>query len=358
MKAKDVKKKLTKKKKTKKLTSKDYLSTGCVLLNLALTDKPYRGFIKGKYYYIVGDSSSGKTFLTLTCLAEAGINPNFKDYRFIYDNGEDGALMNIEKFFGKAVDKRMEAPSYYKGEAVYSETIEDFYYHVDDAIQDGRPFIYIQDSMDVLSSAAENKKFDENKKASRKGKKSTGSFGDGKAKKNSAGLRRLLSPMKKSGSILIILSQTRANIGFGAQFNPKTRSGGNALTFYTSLEIWSSVRKKIYKTVRGKKRQIGMVSLLKVKKNRFTGKDRQVEVPIYYSYGFDNIGSMVDFLVDENHWDGDKKIKAKEFGFEGTKEKLIKYIEDNEMERDLVGIVSDVWDEIEAGCKIDRKRRY
>jgi RecA/RadA recombinase len=359
MKAKDVKKKLTgKKKKKKKLTNKDYLSTGSVLLNLALTDKPYRGFIKGKYYYMVGDSSSGKTFLTLTCLAEAGINPNFKDYRFIYDNGEDGALMNIEKFFGKAVDKRMESPSYHKGEPEYSETIEDFYYNVDDAIQDGRPFIYILDSMDVLGSKAENKKFDEQKKASRKGKASAGSFGDGKAKKNSMGLRRLLTPMKKTGSILIILSQTRDNIGFGSQFNPKTHSGGNALTFYTSIEIWSSVRKKIKKTVKGKQRQIGMVSLLKVKKNRFTGKDRQVEVPIYHSFGFDNTGSLVEYLIDEGHWKGDKKIKASEFKFEGTKEKLIKYIEDNDMERDLISIAADVWEEIENACKVNRKRRY
>lgn len=358
MKAKNVKKKLTKKKKKRKLTSKDYLSTGSVLLNLALTDKPYGGFIKGKYYYIVGDSRSGKTFLTLTCLAEAGINPNFKDYRFIYDNGEDGALMNIKKFFGKAVDKRMEAPSYHKGEPRYSETIEDFYYNVDDAIQDGRPFIYIVDSMDVLGSKAEDKKFDESKKASRKGRKSAGSFGDGKAKKNSAGLRRLLTPIKKSGSILIILSQTRDNIGFGAQFNPKTRSGGNALTFYASIEIWSSVRKKIMKTVKGKPRQIGMVSLLKVKKNRFTGKDRKVEVPIYHSFGFDNTGSLVDYLIDEGHWSGDKKIKAPEFKFEGTEDKLIQYIEDNNMEQDLISIAAGVWAEIEDACKIKRKPRY
>jgi RecA/RadA recombinase len=363
MKAKDVKKKLTKKKgKKKKLTGKDYLSTGSVLLNLACTGKPYRGFAKGKYYFIVGDSSSGKTFLTLTCLAEAGINPNFKDYRFIYDNGEDGALMNIEKFFGKAVEKRMEAPAYHKGEEVYSRNIEDFYYNVDDAVQDGRPFIYIQDSMDVLSSADEGKKFDEQKKASRKGKKTAGSYGDGKAKKNSAGLRRLLTPMKKSGSILLILCQTRDNIGFGAQFNPKTRSGGNALKFYATLEIWASVRKKIMKQVKGKKRQIGMVSLLKVKKNRFTGKDRQVEVPIYHSFGFDNTGSLVEYLIDEGHWKGkgkdEKKIKAPEFKFEGTKEKLIKYIEDNDMERDLISIAADVWDEIETACKINRKRRY
>ena len=50
MKSKNVKRNLRKKKQKKKLTSKDFLSTGSTLLNLACTDNPYRGFIKGKYY--------------------------------------------------------------------------------------------------------------------------------------------------------------------------------------------------------------------------------------------------------------------------------------------------------------------
>ena len=111
MKTKDVKKMLLQKRKKETLTAKDFLSTGSTLLNLACTGFPDRGFAKGHYYFVVGDSISGKTFLVLTCLAEASINPNFKDYRFIYDSGEDGALMNIERFFGKGVASRLEMPS-------------------------------------------------------------------------------------------------------------------------------------------------------------------------------------------------------------------------------------------------------
>ena len=359
MKNKDIKKKL-KKKKTKKLTSADFLSTGSTLLNLACTGKPYRGFTKGKYYRMVGDSSSGKTFLTLTCLAEASINKNFKDYRFIFDNGEDGALMNIRKFFGKEVSKRMEAPGYTKkGEAVYSETIEDFYYNVDDAIKADKPFIYILDSMDSLTSKDEQKKFDVTKKAHRKGNKVAGSYGDGKAKKNSCNLRKLLTPLKKSKSILIILSQTRDNIGFGSQFNPKVNSGGNALKFYACMEIWSSVRSIEKKMVKGKKREIGKILLLQTKKNRVRGWDRKVYMRIYHSFGFDNTGSCIDYLIEEGHWKSkDGTIKAPEFDFVGKESKLIKYIEDKEMEKDLIGIVSDVWDEIEEACSIKRKKRY
>ena len=61
MKTEDIKKALKRKKK-KKRTNRDFVSTGSTLLNLASTGKIDNGFAKGKYYYIVGDSASGKTF--------------------------------------------------------------------------------------------------------------------------------------------------------------------------------------------------------------------------------------------------------------------------------------------------------
>jgi len=353
----DLKKALTKKKKRKILTTKDFVSTGSTLLNLACSGKPNCGFAKGKYYLIVGDSKSGKTFLSLTCLAEASINESFDDYRFIYDNSEDGAMMNIEKFFGEKVAKRMEGPSSNKGEDIFSTTIEEFYYYIDDALHEGQPFIYILDSMDSLSSEDEQDKFEEHKEAHRKGKEAAGSYGDGKAKKNSANLRRLLTPLRKSGSILIIINQTRDNLGFG--FEKKTRSGGRALRFYACLEIWSSVKKKISKFIKGKKRLLGVECNLQIQKNRITGKERTITIPIYYSFGFDDIGSCVDYLIEEGHWpQKGNTIAAKEFKFKGSKEKLIQHIEQKGMEMDLQGIVGEVWEEIEEACTIKRKRRY
>jgi len=354
MKTEDLKKALRKKKQKRKVSAKDFLSTGSTLLNLACTGKPNRGFKKGHYYYLVGDTDSGKTFLSLTCLAEASINPNFKDYRFIFDNAEDGALMDIEKFFGKAVASRIEPPSIGK---LYSDTIEEFYYHVDDAVKMKRPFIYILDSMDALSSDYEGEKFDEHKTAYRKGRKAVGSYGDGKAKINSQSIRQLLTYLRKSGSILIVISQTRDNLGFG--FAKKTRSGGHSLAFYACIVIWSSVKKSIKRTVRSKNRQLGTLCKVQVKRNRLTGRQRSVEMPIYYSFGIDDIGSCVDYLLDEKHWrKSGEKIRAPEFEFKGTRKKFIKFIEKEGLEKDLKDIVSDVWNEIDEACSIKRKRKY
>ena len=364
MKSKTLKKKLTgKKKKGTKKKRVVYISTGSTLLNLACSGNPHKGFRAGKYYLFVGDSSSGKTFITLTCLAEAAASKQFDDYRFIYDNSEDGALMDMPKFFGDKVAKRMEPPAWDKKEEVYSETIEDFYDHIDDAAEVGKPFIYILDSMDGLSSVYEGEKFDQQKDARRKGKKAAGSFGDGKAKKNSAGVRRLIPILRKTNSILIVINQTRANLGFGP--STKTRSGGNALTFYACLEIWSAIKGRLYKTVKGKPRQIGITCLCQTKKNRLNGRERRIELPIYHSFGIDDVGGCVDYLLEEKHWPKKKKSKkhaggydAKEFGVRGSREKIIRHIEKNGLEFDLREIVGEVWSDIEDACVVKRKKRY
>src|SRR5512146_1975034 len=105
-------------------------STGSTLLNMACSGKAGGGFLKGKYYFIVGDSASGKTFLSMTCFAEAALSDAFKDYRLIYDNVEDGMLMDLDALFGERVADKVEPPELVDDQPVYSDTIESFYFHL------------------------------------------------------------------------------------------------------------------------------------------------------------------------------------------------------------------------------------
>jgi len=361
MKTEDVKKKLKPKPAIPAPTAKDYLSTGSTLLNLAMTGKPDWGFLKGNYYLFVGDSQSGKTWLSLSCLAEASINPAFDNYRLIYDNGENGALMDVRKFFGRRLAERLEPPERDEhGNPVYSRYVEQLYYHVKDAVEAEKPFIYVQDSIDVLSCFAEENKFEEQREAFDKGKEAKGSYSQ-QPKLHSQDLRQVLGDLQRSGSILIFINQTRDKIGDVLSFDKKTHSGGKAITFYACVELWSSVAGKIHKTVKGKPRQIGTICELRTKKNRVQGKDRKVQIPIYWSCGIDDVGSMVDYLVEEKHWSKKDKgdiIIAKDLDLEMSREKLIRHIQDNDLERDVREIVADVWDEIEKACEVIRKSRY
>lgn len=343
------------------LKSSDYLSTGSTLLNLACTGKPRQGFMKGHYYFLVGDSSSGKTFLSLTCFAEACASKHFDEYELIFDNAENGALMDWARYFGSKAAARIKAPSVKGQPPSPSVTIQDFYDRLDALRKRGKPSIYVLDSMDALSSVQEEKTISKQRASRNKGddKKTPGSYGDGKAKENSGNLRRVMPYLHSTGSILIIIGQTRdsfQSFGWGDQ---KTRSGGHALTFYATLEMWSSIAGRIKKRVGEKDRPIGVYSKIRVKKNRIIGRDRTVIVPIYDSVGIDDIGGCIDYLVEEGHWPRVKGIiSAKEFDLNLPREKLVKHIEDNDMHRELQAVVAQVWEEIETACRITRKSRY
>lgn len=348
----------------KKIVTANLLSTGSTLLNIAISGSWRGGLDPGQYYFFVGDSSSGKTFLTLTCFAEACLNPKFANYRLIYDDVEGGANMDFAKFFGKTVAERVEAPAGTRESPVYSQTAEMFYEHLDDALSDAdRPCIYVLDSMDALSTTYERRKFDEKKKARATGTAAKGDYGDGKAKINSAGLRSCLAKLRDTNSILIIISQTRDNINAGLFESKKTRSGGHALTFYATLELWSSVAGKIKRTVRGKDRVVGITSKIFVKKNRITGRQRTVEIPILYEYGIDDVGSCVDYLVNEGVWKRTKDGTIHMTGFGDDPVMLkrlpaIRHIEDNDLVPDVRQLVNQTWNEIEQACSMGRKPRY
>jgi len=348
---------VAKKKIKKKKKPSEFLSSGSTLYNLACTNSPYGAFPKGKYIYFVGDSTSGKTFISMTCFAEALHSPIFKDYRLIYDNVEDGMLINLEKLFNKKVAKRVEAPVYDGDIPVYSSTIEEFYYNLDDVIKEGKSFIYVLDSMDGLSSESEQDKFKQHKKAHREKKEAPGSYGDGKAKKNSENIRKVLKGIRDTGSILIIISQTRDNLGFGS--NKKIRSGGKALKFYATIEAWSSPTGKIKKSIKGKDRTIGIHVEMNIKKNRITGEEHKIPIDIYPSYGIDDIGACIDFLISEKWWSKKKKtIEAAEFDFVGKRSSLIERIEDGGLYKKLQKITGECWQEIQEEKKLKRKKKY
>lgn len=352
---------------------KDKLSTGLTLVNLACSGDPDWALEKGYYYLFVGDSQAGKTWLTLQCLAEATFNPGFKNYRLVQDCPEKGSKMDIERYYGSALADRLEEPSTHGPSA----TLEEFYDNLDDLAKGDRPFIDVLDSEDALDSEQSRAKAEKDKKIRRKkkgrdededdgeeggGEKIKGSYGDGKAKKNSSGLRSAILDLIRTKSILIVIKQTRDNIGPDAMFGEKkTRSGGKALTFYATLELWFSIRGKIRKSVKGKARVVGTYLKIQVKKNRETGRDRSVVIRFYPTHGFDEVGSNIDFLIEEKHWKGSPTkgtVTAPEFDFDGKQDKLIALIEEQGREQELRDLVVKVWNEIEEQCTVKRKQKY
>lgn len=329
-----------------------HIPTGCVLLNLACSDSARAGFGLGKMVNLIGDSSSGKSLLAFGMCSDMGKLRQFNKYRMIYDDVEAACEFDLSYLFGAELARRIEPPDKTKeGEDMSSETIQDFKRHVMAALAQDEPFVYILDSFDALTSDEEVKR---TSKALKKGEKEDGSYKAEKAKIGGEILRMIIRKLKKTKSLLIIISQTRENLN-ARSFEKKYRAGGKALKFYATHEIWLAMIGKR----KSRNRNIGVDTRAKVSKNKLTGKIREVDFTIYYDYGVDDIGSCIDFMVDEELWPQKKNtIEASDLDLKGTRANLISQIEKGDREGDLFQAVQLAWDEIETSLKLNRKPKY
>ena len=354
-----------------------YIPLGSKMLDIACSDTCKGGAVAGRYINLIGDSSAGKTIVVLSMLAEMSINPIFDNYRFIYDDAEEANSFDMHKLFGQKLVDRLEPPRWANsvnevtGEIVKvpmnSDTIQEFQMHIFDAIdhKSNKPFIYILDSFDSITSKDEIETTYANMEARRKGTKEAGTYGVDKPKLAGQILRMIKGKLKATNSFLVIISQTRDDIN-PATRSTKTRSGGRALKFYASHEIWLATISKIKKTALGHDRIIGVNVRAKITKNKLTGKLREVDFPIMYSYGVDDIGACFDFIMSTDHWKKEKNtitthdlldpIKARPL--EGTREKLIGLIEEYGLENELFNIASVRWGIIEQQVTPKRKSKF
>lgn len=333
---------------SKRVDPKKLVPTGSTTFNLECSGRIEGAFALGKLINLIGDSHAGKTLFALTIFAECSLDSRFDNFRFIYDDVEAANEFDIPYLFGKVVDDRIE-------QDIRSKTIEDLNDNLARALKGDKPFIYINDSFDALTSEAAIDKDEENRKKREKGNQTTGSYGDGKARKASAMFSQRIQELHDHGSVLIIISQTRDNIGFGAMFTPKTRSGGKALKFYACHEIWLACKKKEKKG----KRTLTTTVQAKITKNKLTGRHGETEFPILFDYGVDNITSCINFLISEGDWSGTKKtVKSKGFAEDMSFNSLIKYIEDNNLENKLFAECQKAYDSVMDSLKPNRKRKY
>lgn len=346
------------------------VSTGTTMLNLGLSDTPDGGMMLGKMVNVVGDTSSGKTTLCLSVLAEASQNPALDNYELIFDDVEAANEFDLTSMFGKRLADRIKKPS--KNGA--SDTITELQNNILNRLEKGKPFIYVLDSFDALTTDEEL----DRAYSQAAGKEVKGSYGMQKAKGSSQLFRIITRELDNSASLLIIISQVRENID-PMSHQKYCRTGGKALDFYAFNILWLGN----IGAVKNGDRIIGHDVRIRPSKNKINGKLRVTEYQTYDSYGIDDVGSMIDFMVGEKLWENVKKeeketskrtasraskddkkvpknavIDAKELGMSGTRARLIKHIEEQQLQDKLRGLVTTAWLEIEEKMKPDREPKY
>jgi len=331
-------------------------SSGSTLLNLACADSTDGAYPIGSVVNIVGDKSAGKTILVLSGLAEVAANKERDKTCLVYDDAEAAMGFDLARLFGERAKKRIELP-----EPV--STIEGYTDRIHDLLEKGKRFIHVLDSFDMIGAEADAAKYDLAREA-RAGKreKGKGSYGMGRAKGSSELFRLKKKAIRDSGGLLVVVSQVRENLDASGPWSPKfVRAGGKALDHNAQLVCWLAAVKQLKKKVRGKDHIIGQLVEAKVTKNKVTGKLRTVRFPVFYDYGVDDIGSMVDFLVEEEWWKKTGNKIQTDPAMDLTpmdRADLLSAIESLGLESSLKNATQECWNQIEATLAINRKRRY
>ena len=331
--------------------------TPCIPLNLECSGRHEGGFSLGSIVNLIGDSHAGKTLFALSILAECSLLSRFDEYELEYDDVESANEFDTPYLFGTKCAERI-------NENHRSKTFEDFADRISNLIDSKQKFIYILDSFDALTTRDAIKLEKKNRLARSKDNKESGSYGDGKPKLASEFFSMRAQDIDDSESLVIIISQTRDNLGFGAMFNPKVRSGGRALKFYSAFEIWLAMQKK---------EKIGKRTLItdvqaKLTKNKLTGRHGEAIFPILFDYGIDNIAACINFLTVEGttaqKWTGTKSaLNTKGFyvldsGKHPSYKDIVRHIEENDLEKELALVCQASYDASIEALRSDRKRRY
>ncbi len=254
-------------------SSIEYFPSGCTVLDCALGG----GWALNRFINIYGQSGSGKTLL----LIEAAINyrKKFSEVPIYYAETEHAFDTDYAHHLG------LSRKNFTLQQEVY--TVEDLSNDFEAFIEKNSQGLYVVDSWDALSDKAELERAIDDP-----------SYGAAKARKISETFRRLNSRIQKSNITLISVSQVRDNIGvsYGRKY---TRSGGRALQFYGSQILTINEKEKLKKTIDKVTRVVGIISEIKVEKNKAGTPFRSCQVPIYFGYGIDNLEAGLDWLAEE-----------------------------------------------------------
>ena len=295
------------------MSNQIFAPTGCDLLDLAVGGGVGYGFPLGKIINIVGDKSSGKTFLAIELIAATFNHSVFKD-RLVwkFDDGENGFTFDTKTLYN------MEIIPKEKKKHEKSETVEEFYCNYRsflESLSKDQFGIYVLDSLDGLSSKEVQDRGDQRFTKFKKGESfDKGSYQMGSAKFLSQEFFKNVTALtEEKNTLLIIVSQTRDKID--AMFPTQTRAGGKALDFYAHTALWLSTISKIEK----KGRAVGVVVKALCKKSKTPRPFRSCVFTLLFDYGVDNIGSNLDFLFDLRGKDGKLNIAANSILWSGEK---------------------------------------
>ena len=278
----------------------EFVSTGSVLLDYAISNRRGGGIPVGRITELIGENQAGKTLIATQILANT---QKLGGIAVCIDTEHD-----IDKGFSYRVGLQWDKLIYKE----YLHCLEEVFEYVEEVVKlvrakyPNKLVTIVWDSIAATPARAEIE----------------GDFNPTSqvalhARIMSKGLRKIRGMIKSERIALVCTNQLRTRIG--VSFGDNTiASHGKAMSFYASVRVKLARTKKMDEGAR----TIGAMCQAKVIKNKVGPPWRTVDFLIRYDYGVDEARSILEYLCDVKAIEGGawRKItfEGEEFKFRAT----------------------------------------
>jgi recombination protein RecA len=255
----------------------EWISSGCDMLDLAISNRPNGGFPVGRITEVTGLEASGKSLLVSHVAAET----QKKGGLAVYIDTE--AASSAE--FMSAIGIDLKSMLYVPLETVEEifETIETIVEQVRKSDKDRLVTIIVDSIMGASTKIEMAAEYDKD------------GYATSKSIILSKAMRKVTNWIARERICLIMTNQLRTKLGvsFGDAW---TTSGGKAIPFHASVRLRLKNTGMIKAKIDGVDQVVGSKTEVQVVKNRMGPPHRKINYDIYYDSGIDNYGGWLETM--------------------------------------------------------------
>ena len=255
----------------------EFISSGCSMLDLAISNRPNGGFPVGRITEVTGLEASGKSLLAAHTLAETQKRGGLA----VYIDTEAATSAEFLEAIGADLKTMLYVPL---------ETIEEIFETIETIVEGVR-----KSDKDRLVTIVVDSIMGASTKIEMAAEYDKDGYATSKSIILSKAMRKVTNWSARERICLIFTNQLRTKLGvsFGDQW---TTAGGKAIPFHASVRLRLKNTGQIKAKINGVEQIVGSKTNVQVVKNRIGPPHRKVDYEIYYDSGIDNYGGWLAIM--------------------------------------------------------------